>query len=617
MTSDLGASEELFAPPAVTARHEPDGTVYLRSDYDLPQPSRCLGDWLVRWANDRPDAIYLAERPQPGAPWRTLSYRQALDRVTAVAAWLIKTEAGSDRPVAILSENAIDHAVLALAAMHVGIPVATISTAYSLQSSDHRKLKAMVELLDPGILYVSDTGVYGPALSAIDGLHRAKLLCSVTAADSPVTATLLEQAVGSAADDAVAEAFAAVTPDTVARLLFTSGSTGTPKAVINTQRMLTSNQEANRVVWPFLERSPPVIVDWLPWSHTFGCNFTSNMVLRFGGSLYIDDGKPAPPLIGRTVDNIKEVRPTMCFNVPRGYDMLLGELERDDDFRRIFFDMKLIFYAAAALPKVVWDRLLELSIETNGHAIPLVAAWGSTETAPLATDCHFQADTSGNIGVPIPGTELKLVPSGGKLEVRVRGPNVTPGYYKFEAKTRDAFDEEGFYLMGDAVRFADPERPEKGLFFDGRISEDFKLTTGTWVSVGELRIAGIDALAPVAQDIVVTGHDEAEVGFLIFPNEAACRQIAQAADDLPIDQVLADPAVRAHVTAGLAALKTAGGGSSRHARRARLLASPPNPDAGEITDKAYLNQRQVLANRAADIALLQGDDPSAYIALDS
>ena len=379
--------------------------------------------------------------------------------------------------------------------------------------------------------------------------------------------------------------------------------------------MLTTNQEANRVVWPFLTRKPPVIVDWLPWSHTFGANFTTNLVLRNGGALYIDDGKPAPPLIGRTAANIKEIRPTISFNVPRGYDMLIHELENDPEFSDAFFNMDLVFYAAAALPKTIWDKLIALSLKAKGRVVPLVAAWGSTETAPLSTSCHFQAETTGNIGVPVPGTELKLVPNAGKLEVRVKGPNVTPGYFRFEEMTKKAFDDEGFYIMGDAVRFADPADPDKGLFFDGRVSEDFKLSSGTWVSVGDIRIAGIDALSPVAQDIVVTGHDHDETGFLVFPNEMACRRLAQAGEDVPLADVLASDAVRGHVKKGLAALKAAGGGSSRYATRARLMAVPPNPATGEITDKAYLNQRQILANRAGDVEALQGDDPAAYIAL--
>ena len=378
--------------------------------------------------------------------------------------------------------------------------------------------------------------------------------------------------------------------------------------------MLTSNQAAVLVLWPFLKDKPPVLVDWMPWSHTFGCNLTMNLVLRNGGSMYIDDGKPAPPLIHKTVQNIKDVKPTICFNVPRGYEMLLGGLKTDREFRETFFGMDLIFYGAAALPQNIWDQLIAMSIETTGAITPLVAGWGSTETAPFATSCYFQAETTGNIGLPLPGTELKLLANGDKLEVRVKGPNITPGYYKAAQKTQEAFDDEGFYMMGDAVQLADINAPEKGLFFNGRVSEDFKLSSGTWVNVGELRIAGIDALAPIAQDIVVAGHDHNEIGFLIFPNEAACRKIADAGEDVPIEEVLINENVVRQLADGLKKLKNTGGGSSRHAARARFLIKPPSPDKGEITDKAYLNQRQILTNRVDDVELLQGGDSSEYIA---
>jgi feruloyl-CoA synthase len=308
-----------------------------------------------------------------------------------------------------------------------------------------------------------------------------------------------------------------------------------------------------------------------------------------------------------------EIRPTACFNVPRGFDLLLQALEADAGFRKTFFDMRFLFYAAAALPESIWSRLRALSIETTGRAIPMVSAWGSTETAPLATYCHFQAARSGNIGVPVPGVTLKLAPAGDKLEVRVKGPNITPGYFRQPELTEHAFDDEGFYRIGDAVRLADPGDPNAGLYFDGRVSEDFKLTSGTWVSVGALRLAGIDALAPLAQDIVVAGHDRDSVGFLVFPNEAAARRLAAADADTPVAEILAHPAVREHVARGLARLKAEGGGASRHAARARLLVRPPDPDAGEITDKAYINQRQVLARRAADVDALFGPDPDAFI----
>ena len=373
----------------------------------------------------------------------------------------------------------------------------------------------------------------------------------------------------------VATAFAAVTPDTIAKFLFTSGSTGTPKAVINTQRMLTSSQQAKAQTWTFLEdaRDDLVILDWLPWSHTFGANHNFNLVLRNGGTLYIDGGKPAPGLFATSLANLRSVMPTVYFNVPRGFDMLIAALRGDDELRRRFFsEVKLAFYAGAALPQNLWDALEDLSIKTVGRAMPMVSAWGSTETSPLATDCHFQAQRSGNIGVPIPGTELKLVPSGDKLEVRVRGPNVTPGYWKATELTAQAFDADGFYLIGDAVTFADPERPELGLFFDGRVAEDFKLNSGTWVSVGTLRVAGISALAPLAQDIVVTGHGGDHVRFLVFPNIAACRAHAGLPDSAEVNEVIGHDKMRAAIASGLAKLKSQSGGGSSAPRDAGAAA---------------------------------------------
>ncbi|BCH28185.1 feruloyl-CoA synthase [Mesorhizobium sp. L-8-10] len=600
-------ANRLFAEVDVRRRDTGNGVTYLESGIALPQSVPCVGAWLERWASERPDATCVAERAGDG--WRRVSYGEALRRVREIAGWLLHAGAGQDRPVAILSENSVDHWLMAFAAMHVGVPVATISTAYSLMSSDHEKLKAMIELVTPAVIMVSDAGRYGAALKAIEGRHAAVVVAS---AGASTTMVAFADAKASGRDSDVAERFAAITPDTTARLLFTSGSTGTPKAVINTHLMLTSNQEANGAVCPFLSETPPRIVDWLPWSHTFGANFTSNMLLRNGGELYIDEGKPAPGLIEHTIRNMIEIRPTMCFNVPRGYEMLLRAAETDADFREALFGVEFIFYAAAALPGSIWSRLIELSADTKGKATPMVAAWGSTETAPLATYCHFQAERTGNIGVPVPGTALKLLPNGGKLEVRVKGPQVTPGYFRNPEMTSRAFDAEGFYIMGDAVRFADPDDPARGLFFDGRVSEDFKLTSGTWVSVGELRIAGIDALSPVAQDIVVAGHDRDAVAFLIFPNEAACRNLA-GLQEAPFGQVLDHPAVRGHVADGLKALKMSGGGSSRYAVRARFLASPPDPDRGEITDKGYINQRQTLANRQADLERLYGDDPDSFI----
>jgi feruloyl-CoA synthase len=405
------------------------------------------------------------------------------------------------------------------------------------------------------------------------------------------------------------EAFhARVGPDTIAKILFTSGSTGYPKGVINTQRMLCASQQAKTQVWPFLARTPPVIVDWLPWNHTFGGNHNFNLVLRHGGTLYIDGGKPAPGLIDASIANLREIAPTLYFNVPRGFDMLVGALRADSALRRNFFSrLQLMFYAGSALPQNLWEDLIELSVQETGQAVPMVTAWGSTETSPLATDCHFQAPRSGVIGLPVPGVELKLLPAGDKLEIRVRGPNVTPGYLDQPELTARAFDEEGYYRIGDAVRFADPARPEAGLVFDGRVAEDFKLSSGTWVNVGAVRIKGIELLAPVAQDIVVTGHDGDEVGFLVFANLAACRALAGLPVDAAPAEALAHPAVREQVRAGLQAMKALGGGSSTYAARALLMAEPPSVDAGEITDKGYINQSAVLARRAALVAQLAGE----------
>ena len=596
----------LFAMPRTRIERRDDGSILLSSPDQLDQPARCIGDWLERWAERQPHKIFLAERAGTSVPWTTVSYAEALQKVRAIASWIGAQQMSAERPLVILSDNSIAHALLALGAMHAAVPVAAISPAYSLMSKDFDKLKGMITLLDPGAIYVSDAAAFAPALAAIAPLHNAEIIAGDTR-DVEGLVPFAAVAVTPVSDD-VAGAFARITPDTIAKFLFTSGSTGTPKAVINTHRMLTSNQAAKAQVWPFLNDTDLVMLDWLPWSHTFGANHNFNMVLRNGGTLYIDGGKPLPNLFATSLANLRSVMPTVYFNVPRGFDMLIAALREDDELRHRFFrDVRFVFYAGAALPQNLWEALEDLSIKTIGRAIPMVSAWGSTETSPLATDCHFQAQRSGNIGVPIPGTEIKLVPSGDKLEVRVRGPNVTPGYWKAPDLTAQAFDAENFYLIGDAVKLADPARPELGLFFDGRVSEDFKLTSGTWVSVGTLRVAGIAALAPLAQDIVVCGHGGDDVRFLVFPNIVACRALAQLPDTSSIDDVIAHSAVREAVRSGLQKLKAQGGGSSSFATRALLLSEPPSVDGGEITDKGYINQRAVLSRRADRVLKLSAN----------
>jgi feruloyl-CoA synthase len=619
MTTAAAASrrdhlEVLFAKPAIAADRRADGTIWLKSTTPLQPGARCVGDWLEHWARQTPARIFLGERSDVDAPWTTVSYADALRQVRSAAAWILAQGLSAKHPLVILSDNSIEHALFALASMHAGVPVAAISPAYSLVSKDFDKLKGMIALLDPGAIYVSSLKAFAPALAAIKPLHSAKIVCG----DADTTDAISFRHIAATPETpAVAAAFAAVGPDTIAKLLFTSGSTGTPKAVINTQRMLTSSQQAKAQTWSFLENAADhlVLLDWLPWSHTFGANHNFNLVLRNGGTLYIDGGKPAPGLFATSLANLRSVMPTVYFNVPRGFDMLISALRGDDGLRQRFFsEVKFAFYAGAALPQNLWDAMEELSIKTVGRALPMVSAWGSTETSPLATDCHFQAQRSGNIGVPIPGTELKLVPSSDKLEVRVRGPNVTPGYWKAPELTAQAFDADGFYLIGDAVTFADPDRPELGLFFDGRVAEDFKLNSGTWVSVGTLRVAGITALAPLVQDIVVTGHGGDHVRFLVFANLSACRAMAGLPDSADANAVIGNEKVRAGIAQGLAKLKAQnGGGSSGHATRALLLAEPASVDGGEITDKGYINQRAVLTRRADAVAILQDDASAEWI----
>ncbi|HJV28664.1 MAG TPA: feruloyl-CoA synthase [Aromatoleum sp.] len=610
---DAGA---LFAPAVVDVESRDDGSRILRCGIPLPAAyARCVGEWLEHWAREAPGRLFLAERNAAGE-WEKVTYGEARRRVVAIASWLLGQNLSADRPVAILSDNSIEHALLMLAAMHVGVPSCAISTGNSLMSKDFTKLKANIELLRPGVIYADAVERFMPALDAVRPLHDAVV---VAGARSAVATGCMSFAEIEARSDeaAVMRAFDRVGPDTIAKFLFTSGSVGTPKAVINTQRMLCANQQAKELVWPFLRDTPPVLVDWLPWSHTFGSNHNFNMVMRWGGSLYIDDGKPTPALLERTLRNLKEVSPTIYFSVPRAYDMLVPALRRDSELRESFFRrLQVIFYAGAALPQHLWAELENLSQEAVGERVAMVSSWGSTETAPLATDCHFQAVRSGVIGVPVPGTELKLVPSADKLEVRVRGPNVFPSYWKQPELTANSFDEEGFYLIGDAVEFVDPARPELGLLFDGRVGEDFKLLTGTWVHVGSLRVKAIDALKPVAQDIVVTGHDRDEIGLLVFPNVAECRSLCPGLPpETPVEQVLANPAVRARVRLGLIALAQEGGGSSTVPARAVLMAEPPSVEAGEITDKGYINQRAVLGRRVDLVQALYADMPDKAVIL--
>ncbi|HEX4498816.1 MAG TPA: feruloyl-CoA synthase [Thermoanaerobaculia bacterium] len=601
-----------LGPVDVEARALADGGMVLRSRHALRPYPRCVGELLRHWAQAAPERTFLAERDARGE-WRRVSFRAALDAVERIAGALLARGLGADRPVALLSDNGVDHGLLQLAAMHVGIPAVPVSPAYSLLAADHAQLRYIVELTRPGLVYAADGERFAKALAAVAAV--------VPGAEIVAGADAFGALLATPAGTAVEERFARLSPDTVAKILFTSGSTGKPKGVINTQRMLTSNQQALAQAWPFLEERPPVIVDWLPWSHTFGGNHNFNLALRNGGTLYIDGGKPAPGLIETTVRNLREIPSTLHFNVPRGFEMLIPFLERDAGLNETFFrDLDGSFYAAAALPQHLWEKLENLSIQATGRRVVMLSAWGSTETAPSSTQIHFLIERAGVIGVPGAGTEIKLAANSGgdgKLELRVKGPNVTPGYWKHPELTAGLFDDEGFLKTGDAGKLADPRDPARGILFDGRLAENFKLTSGTWVHVGELRLEVIAAGSPVVQDVVVTGHDREALGLLVFPNLAGCRSLCQGVDeDESLAALIERPEVRAHLAAALAAHNAANPANSRRIARALLLAEPPSIEAGEVTDKGYVNQRAVLARRAALVErLYEGETRSDVIEL--
>ena len=601
-----------LGPADVAMMRRDDGAIFLRSPHVLGPYPRCVTERLERWAHETPDRVLVAQR-DPHGGWRTLTYGEALARVRVLAQALLDRKLSTERPLAILSENDIEHLLLMLAAMHVGVPCAPISPAYSLISTDFAKLRQIVALVTPGLVFAASGERFGKAIEA-----AVPPGTEVVVAQAPVPgrgARLFGDLEARATTDAVDRAHAAVEPETIAKFLFTSGSTGQPKAVINTHRMLCANQQMIAQALPFLTQVPPILVDWLPWHHTAGGNHNIGLVLYNGGTLHIDEGRPVPGLIERTVHNLREVAPTIYFNVPRGYDALLPHFRNDETLRRTFFSrLGLIQYAAAVLPQPVWKAYEELAIATCGERILWITGYGATETAPFAMSTNRGAARAGTVGLPVDGVEMKLVPTGEKLEARFRGPSITPGYWRQPELTQAAFDEEGFYRTGDSMQFIDPANPEQGLEFDGRITEDFKLTTGTWVSVGPLRARVVAAWSPFVQDVVITGHGRDTVGALVFPNVEACRSLCpnlSATESAAV--VLRHTALRARFQALIDTLASQATGSSTRIARAMLLEAPPSIDASEITDKGSINQRAVLEHRAALVESLYAEPPAANV----
>jgi feruloyl-CoA synthase len=597
--------------PDVVLETHANGVIHIRAAQPLGNYHRKLSDALEQWAKAAPDRVFLAQRDAQ-SQWRKLTYAQVLSEVRRIGAALLRRGLSAERPVVVLSGNDIEHALLALAAIYVGIPYAPVSPAYSLMSTDFGKLRSIIELLTPGLVFVNDGVPFARALYATlpDDIE---LVVSRNPPGDRKTA-LFAGLVGAQDDAGVAAAHAAVMPDTIAKFLFTSGSTGNPKAVINTHRMLCANQAMLASGFAFVTDEPPVVVDWLPWSHTFGSNHNFNMVLTFGGSLYIDDGNPTPPGVPKTVRNLRDIAPTIYFNVPKGYEALIAHFRADEALRRNFFSrLKVLFYAGAGLNQTTWDELTQLAVETTGERIIFLSSLGSTETSPLALACSWDVDRPGNIGVPVPGVELKLVPNDGKLEARLRGPHITPGYWRQDDLTRDAFDEDGFYKIGDALKFVDANDPGKGLLFDGRIAEDFKLSTGTWVSVGPLRARFIDHFAPYVRDVVFASADRDFIAALVFPDLEACRAFGGFGSDASAADIIGALSVRQKFVELTKKLAAASLGSSTRVERVILMEEPPSMDKGEMTDKGSINQRAVLRNRTALVDEIYGTPPSSRV----
>jgi feruloyl-CoA synthase len=600
-----------FGNPDVTVERRDDGTIYLRPKAQLGDYPVRITDRLHHWASTDPNRVFMAER-NAARGWRQITYAELLTSSRHIASALLARGLSAEKPIVILSGNSIDHALIAFGALYAGIPFCPVSPAYSLVSKDYGKLGYLMKLLTPGLVFADDAAKFSDALAANvpGGIEIAASYGAVVGRDVTLLADLLATPVHSNLD-AVHDA---IGPDTIAKFLLTSGSTGNPKAVINTQRMICANQVMLRETLAFLKDEPPVIVDWLPWNHTFGGNHNIGLTLYNGGSMYLDEGKPMPGGIEETVRNLREISPTVYFNVPKGYESLLPYLRDDKVLRAKFFGrLHAMFFSGAALSPYIWNSLDELAIAETGFRVPMLTGLGATETSPFFMSVRPDTSRSGHVGLPVLGNDAKLLPNNGKLEVRARGPNVTPGYWRQPELTAKAFDEEGFYKFGDALKPADPDDFDAGFDFDGRIAEDFKLASGTWVSVGPLRARFVAACAPLVRDVIIAGINHDEISALVVLDLDGCRLINPT---LPADNLAAaasDSLIRAAFRERFEKLLAGATGSSTRITRAVLLDTPLSIDRGEITDKGSINQRAVLENRHALIETIYASTPPAQV----
>jgi feruloyl-CoA synthase len=593
----------------IAVERRPDGIIILKSRIPLKAYEKHIPASLAKWAREAPERTWLAQRAGSDRQWRKLSYGEAKRTVDALTQGLLNLKLEPGSPVAILSGNSIEHALMTQAAMQARFPAAPVSPAYSLMSQDHLKLKYLFDLIKPAVVMVQDGPAFEKALKALDldGVTVVHVARPCEGIKSVAFADLAATPVTKDVEDSIAK----ITPDTVGKLLFTSGSTGMPKAVINTQAMMCANAAMMMQCRPRDPNAPlATYLDWMPWNHTMGGNALFNPVLTEGGTLYIDDGRPMPGQIDETLRNLHEISPTYYANVPAGYAALAAAMEKDDALCRSFFkNLGLMAYGGARLPDDLYDRMQALAVRATGERIVFYTGWGSTETAPTSTGTYWDTERVGLIGLPFPGVELKMVPVGSKYELRLRGVNVTPGYFGRPDLTKAAFDEEGFYCIGDAGVFVDPDDPSQGLIFSGRVVEDFKLTTGTFVHVGSLRTDAIAAATPVVQDALVAGQDRPFVGLLAWPNLHACRQIT-GNPDASYEEVVKHPEVLACLKRGLQAHNaSSAGASSLRIARAMLMVEPASIDGNELTDKGYINQRAGLERRATLVDRLYADHP--------